>query len=124
MCDCTPDGRVRTTDFGSACAPRSEDSGMAGPERPCRAATARGGGAHAAQRRCQYEGTEVRHLIDCLMVKTERLRQADGRKGDPFCSRRVQLGHTNTHRVNVQLVSSLFVVLETQQGQQHDFNAW
>lgn len=30
------------TGFGSACAPRSEDSGMAGPERPCRAVTAGG----------------------------------------------------------------------------------
>lgn len=33
------------TGFGSACAPRSEDSGMAGPERPFRATTAGGGGA-------------------------------------------------------------------------------
>ena len=42
MCDYTPGGHVETTGFGSACAPRSEDSGMAGPKRPFRAATAGG----------------------------------------------------------------------------------
>lgn len=75
-CGCTPGGHVRTRGFGSACAPRSEDSGMAGPERPFRAVTAGGeGGAHAAQRTRQYEGTEVRHPTDPLMVKT-------GQQGD------------------------------------------
>lgn len=67
MCGCTPGGLVVTKGFGSACAPRSEDSGMAGPERPFRAVTAGGeGGAHAARRQRQYEGTEVR----TLMVRT------------------------------------------------------
>lgn len=64
MCGCTPGGLVVTKGFGSACAPRSEDSGMAGPERPFRAVTAGGeGGAHAARRQRQYEGTEVRTLM-------------------------------------------------------------
>lgn len=50
-CGCTPGGHATTTGFGSACAPRSEDSGMAGPKMPFRAVTAGGGGgAHAAQR--------------------------------------------------------------------------
>lgn len=75
MCGCIPGGHVRTTGFGNACAPRSEDSGMAGPERPCRADTAGGGGAHAAQPQRQYEGTEVKRLTDPLMLKT-------GQQGD------------------------------------------
>lgn len=46
---------------------------MAGPERPFRAVTAGGdGGAHAAQRQRQYEGTEVKHLAGPLMVTTGR----------------------------------------------------
>lgn len=43
MCGCIPGGRGGTTGSGSACAPRSEDSGRAGPERPCREAAAGGG---------------------------------------------------------------------------------
>lgn len=43
-CGCTPGGRGGTTGSGNACAPRSEDSGRAGPERPCREAAARGRG--------------------------------------------------------------------------------
>lgn len=42
MCGCIPGGRGGTTGSGSACAPRSEDSGRAGPERPCREAAAGG----------------------------------------------------------------------------------
>lgn len=64
MCGCIPSGLVRMKGFGSACAPRSEDSGMAGPERPFRAVTAGGeGGAHAAQWQRQYEGRVVRPLM-------------------------------------------------------------
>lgn len=40
MCGCTPGGLARMRGFGIACAPRTEDSGMAGPERPFRAVTA------------------------------------------------------------------------------------
>lgn len=93
------------TDFGSACAPRSEDSGMAGPERPCRALTAGGeGGAHAAQQWCQYEGTEVKYRTDPLMVKAEQLRQVSWRQRDPMCDRGSQLSHMTTHSGNIQLV--------------------
>lgn len=107
-CGCTPGGHVGTTDFGSACAPRSEDSGMAGPKRPCRAVTARGrrGGTHAARRRCQYEGTEVKHPTDPLMVKAQRLQQASSRKREPVCSGGVLLSHTTTHSGNIQPVGS------------------
>lgn len=92
MCGCTPGGHVRTTGFGSACAPRSEDSGMAGPERPFRAVTAGGeGGAHAAQRQRQYEGTEVKHLIDGpLMVATGQLRGISRKKSGPMCNGRAR----------------------------------
>lgn len=78
---------------------------MAGPERPCRALTAgEEGGTHAAQQRCQYEGTEVKCLTDPLMVKAEQLRQVSRGQRDPMCDRGTQLSHMTTHSGNIQLV--------------------
>lgn len=66
--------------FGIACAPRTEDSGMAGPERPFRAVTATEGrgGAHTAQWQRRYNIEEAECLTDFLMVKLGALQQITG----------------------------------------------
>lgn len=67
-CDCTLGGRAVMTGSGSVCAPRSEGSGTAGPERPCQAqATGRRPEQARHQRPLLISGTcRTLHFIHML----------------------------------------------------------